>query len=243
MFQHVHSSSRFDRSVPSLFAAASRYNLLAELVTYTEVDKEKREEGIRKANGDVFGLVSGDESNKNDCAISYKKSRFRLIGQEQFLATKIDYTPGGVDLYATIALLEDRSTHKRIIVCVIHLPAHIETDMRRGKSTAKTRAWYRAFARTKRRCNFLMRRHRAVAVLLVADYNLNFKKEWVRNLLKHQAPKYKHTWHNLKVRLGTHGKRIIDATLIRGKMKGSARLFVDDDSSDHRPYVETLVYT
>jgi hypothetical protein len=31
--------------------------------------------------------------------------------------------------------------------------------------------------------------------------------------------------------------------LIRGRMKGYARLFVDDDSSDHRPYVETLVYT
>lgn len=249
-FKHIHSSSLWSRSPATLRTAAERYNEKADLITYTEVQAENREGAVRRANGKEFGFVSGDKSYSNDCAISFRKERFELLHKENFKSTNLFwYNVKGRKRdpqYATIGVFLDKVANKKLVVTVIHLASAVEDPMSKGVSTRRTAAWYSSFRRTKKRSNKLKRKYKAKGILLIADYNLDFKKRWVRALLKSLAPAYRLTWKKVnQIKGGTHYRgRIIDATLIKGKIKvrGSARLMKDDNSSDHRPYIETLVW-
>lgn len=227
----------------SLYRAALSYNAKADLVTYTEVEAERREEAVRKANGTTFGFVSGDITYSNDCAISYRKSRYQLLHSENYKTTNLSYgkrTPQ----YATIAVFLDLLRKKKIVVCVVHLAAGVEGELYKKQRTARTLSWYAAFRGAKARANKLKTAHNAGAVLFISDFNVDFKKRWVRALVKSVAPLYNSTWRVLNVAGGTHGPRIIDATLVKGSVgvKGSAKLLADDASSDHRPYYEILYW-
>ena len=247
-FTHIHSSSLYERSAASLKAAATEYNSVADLVTYTETQAEYRESAIRAANGKEFGFVSGDITYSNDCSIAFRKSKFKLIYKENYKSTNLAYINKRGrkrdPQYATTAVLEDVSNNKRIVVTVIHLAAGVESDLWLKRTTARTRSWYSAFRGAKARANTLKKKFNASAVLFIADFNLDFKKRWARALVKSLAPLYTLTWTKTNVTGGTHGRHLIDATLIRGslKVKGSAVLFADDNSSDHRPYKEVLTW-
>lgn len=248
-FTHIHSSSRYDRSLASLEASAARYNSDAELVTYTEVEFERRERALRRANGKAFGLVSGDESNANDCAIAYSKERFELLYEEQFQnATQVIYRTDGHqrDLpYSTIGIFKDKKNGKVFVVGVAHYASGVEGELYRNDQTYRRAIqWRQSTKNTKKRVNRLAKKYNADARMVVADWNVNFKKAWVRAMVKLIAPSYTNAWTNVNVSGGTHGNRIIDATILRGalKVKGSAKLYADDASSDHRPYIETLVW-
>ena len=248
-FVHIHSSSRYDRSEESLTAAAKKYNKDADLVTYTEVEFEPRERAVRKANGKEFGLVSGDEGHANDSVISYRKSRFKLVYSEMFQNSKqIYYRKDGHqrDLpYSTIAVFDDLETGMRFVVSVSHYASSVEGELHANNQTYRRAIqWRQSTKNSKRRVNQLARKFHADARLVIGDWNVDFKKAWVRAMVKAIAPSYMNTWKNVNVAGGTHGRRIIDATLLRGKMgvKKSAALYPDDPSSDHRPYIETLVW-
>lgn len=244
--RHVHSSSKYDRSAQSLTTAAKWYNERADIVTYTEVEKEFRESAIRKANGKNFGFVSGDESYANDCAISYRHSRFALLHSENYKSTNVPFfDKGGKQKHpqwATTAVLKDKTNGKVLVVTVIHLASGIEGDLRVGRKTKAVLNWFAAFHGAKRRANKLKRRFRADGILFVADFNINFKQLWARTLVNTQAPLYRLTWQNLNFKGGTHGGRVIDGSLIAGRIgvKRTAVLMKDDSSSDHRPYKEEL---
>ena len=246
---HLHSSSRYDRSAASLQAAATRYNRVADLVTYTEVEFEAREKAVRRANGTKFSLITGDISNANDSGISYRRDRFSEVYSEMFKATSRVYkNKGGRTrdvLYATIAVLEDELTGNRLVVAVVHTASDVTGDLNKKNRTPRTLHWFSTIRNVERRINQLARAHKADARLFVADFNIDFKQAWARSLIKSVAPTFSHTWKNLNFKGGTHGNRVIDATLLRGKLKvkGSAKLFSDDVSSDHRPYIETLVWS
>lgn len=247
-FTHIHSSGRFDRSPASATRAARVYNSRADLVTGTEFEAQRRENAIRKANGTAFGFVSGDKSYANDCYVSYKKSRFKLLYSEQFVASRVKYytSPGRLQAwaYTTIAVLEDLTNGKVLVVSVIHLPHAIESDLAKKRRPVRVRKWIDALNNTRTRTNALAVRYKASGRMIVADYNLDFKKAWARALVKSMYPAYHLTWKNVKISGGTLGRRLIDATLLRGRIKtAGARLFKDDDSSDHRPYIEVLEWT
>lgn len=248
-FVHIHSSSRFDRSEASLTAAATKYNKDADLVTYTEVEFENREKAVRKANGKEFGFVSGDEGHANDSVISYRKSRFKLVYSEMFKnSDQIIFTTAGHqrDLpYTTIAVFDDLEAGKRFVVAVSHYASSVESELAKNDQTYRRAIqWRQSTKNSKRRVNQLARKYKADARLVIGDWNVDFKKAWVRALVKAIAPSYTLTWKNVNVAGGTHGRRIIDATILRGKLsvKGSAELYPDDPSSDHRPYREVLVW-
>lgn len=245
-FKHIHSSSFYQRSPGTLFRAAKTYN--ADLVTYTEVQAENREDAVRRANGEEFGFVSGDKSYSNDCVISFKKERFWFLYRENFKSTdKTFFNTKGRERtpqYSTNVVLYDKKADKKLVVCVIHLPAGVEDDLAAKRNVRRTASWYATFRGSKKRANQLRKKYKADGILYVADFNIDFKKRWCRNLVKTLAPAYTLTWKNVNIKGGTHHNRIIDATLVRGKIKvrNSAKLYEDDNSSDHRPYVETLVW-
>lgn len=239
---HIHSSSRYDRSAESLRKAFSEYVKSAALVTFTEVEFEPRE---RALHAPYWKKVTGDESNRNDSAICWDTRRLELVHDEQFpIKGSVFARAGGkkVDqLYATIAVLED-GLGASFVVSVVHLPSSVEGDLAHGRKTGRTSAWYSAVRQVRKRTKTLKRKFKADACMIVADWNIDFKKPWARAVIKAAFPSWKLTWRQVEVRGGTHGKRIIDGTVIKGNysiIKG-AYLIADDDSSDHRPYREIL---
>lgn len=244
-FTHLHSSSRYDRSPESLQAAALRYSLHADLVTYTEVSSKDRKQAVKDAQPKEFNVVVGEYGPKNDCAIAVRGSKFEILHRENFKASGKTFQLMGhltPDLFATTAVIRDRQTLCVFVVTVIHLPASVENDLRLKDRSTRTATWFDAFTRAKHQANKLKRDFDADGILFVADYNINFKRLWARTLVKTLAPGYNLTWRKTHVRGGTHGQRIIDGTLLRGQIRvvGSAELHRDDPSSDHRPYIETL---
>lgn len=249
IIKHIHSSGKFNGSNKTLFAAAKKYNGAADLVTYTEVEFERRENAVRKANGKTFGFVSGDKGNANDCAISYN-SNFKLVYTEMFKATdkRIHMSKNKLrdELYSTIAIFDDIVNGKRLLVCTTHYASSVESDLDKKRYRAERAAqWMDSVPSSIKRANKLSRQYKCDGIIVCGDFNLNFKKKWARALIKSIAPKYSITWTYLPTG-GTHGNRVIDATLIRKnkklKLLSSAKLFEDDNSSDHRPYIEKFIW-
>ena len=244
-FTHIHSSSKWSGTVESLLAAAQGYNLVADLVTYTEVDKGTREAGWREAGGKDFGLVSGDHGGRNDAVIAFRKEKLTLIHSDMVVVPNSGFTrPNGNEsalLYGTLAVFET-TDKKRFAVMVVHLSSSVEGDFAKKTPTERTREWVRAFHILRKALRAAQKEYKCEAAFFIADFNLNFKFKWVRALVKTLAPSFSVTWGAIHSKLGTHGRRVIDATLGRGKFKviRKPRLFKDDNSSDHRPYVEVL---
>jgi len=246
--RHVHSSSRYDRSVASLIQAAKRYKFFADIITWTEVEHQHRELALHEALPN-WRHITGDKSYANDCGISFRPNRFGLKFFDHDRATDSRYPNVKGMLrdpaYATYAVLEDLETGDVVVVAVVHLASSVEGDLRIKRITKRTISWTTGFIGVKRRANRLKKAWKADGVMLVADWNVDFKQAWVRALVKAMAPSYRVTWTDPNsVEGGTHGRRLIDATLLRGRLavRGSARLMRDDKSSDHRPYRERLFW-
>lgn len=241
-FRHVHSSSKFNRSPESLHRAYVGYTQKSDLVTFTEVEFEPREKALRVKG---WGVITGDESNRNDCGICFDESKFSVEHSEQFLVKDSSYakSPGGRKtdpLYATIAVLGSDSGS--LVLAVVHTPSSVEGNIFSKNKVARTIVWFRTARSVKRRVNTLRKKHSATAAMVVADWNVNFKKVSVRALFKALYPAWTMGWRDLNIVGGTHTNRVIDATFVKGKIKviSGARLMADDDSSDHRPYTEQL---
>lgn len=249
--RHVHSSSRFDRSPRSLKGAARRYAKRADLITYTEVEAQPREDSLASLSVLGFGTITGDKSYANDCAIQFRIHRFQLVahGNTSTEAERYANVKGLLrdPAYVTWAVLKDLITGDVLVVAVVHLASSIEGDLAVKRVTKRTMAFLTGFRGTLRIANGLAKKHNADGVMIVADFNLNFKLAWVRALIKTLAPSYRVTWKALAYlpeKAGTHGGRVIDATLMKGRLgtHDGASLMRDDPSSDHRPYRERLFW-
>lgn len=239
-FKHIHSSSRFD-GLESLEASVRRYTSSAQLVTLTEVAEKGHQRVLRKISREAeFGLIAGDNGGADDCAIMYDKNRFELVYTEQFKsANGVKSNPP----HSTIAVLRDIKDGRKFVVTVGHYASGVEGALAKNERTYRRAIqWRRSVANTKNRANQLAKEYDAKACMVVADWNVNFKRAWVRAMVKAIAPSYTNTWTRVNIEGGTYGNRLTDATLLRGRMKvlDTAKLYRDDASSDHRPYIETI---
>ena len=246
--KHLHSSSRYDRVPVSIERAARAYSGSGfDLLTWTEVERPLRRLALARGLGEGWESSHGrGNGNADDCAISWRTSRFRLVHAEQTLATRLRVRRKGSSklrdpLYASYAVLHDVETGKRLAVAVVHLPSAVERDLARRRRTARALQWYAAVRGTKRRLNKLARIYKAHGRLLVADWNVNLKRPWARTLVKAIAPRYTLAWRSFP-RGGTHGRRLIDAAIYRGAISAWSGLWADDKSSDHRPFTTTLTW-
>ena len=134
-------------------------------------------------------------------------------------------------------MLRHKKTGRKVLVSVVHLPSNVEGDWRDG--AYRVFVWRDAQKNWKRIINDLRKQHGG-KVMYVADWNLNFKRLRFRALMKTLYPTLKLTWKPPFGAAGTHHKRIIDATVTNMRIVQKARLIRDDNSSDHRPYLEEL---
>jgi len=123
--------------------------------------------------------------------------------------------------------------HTRII---IHLPSGVEDDLRDGDADgAQARVYRDAIGGLRRLVASI-----DGPVVITGDWNLDLRKQWVRDFLKRHFPEFTPTWRagNLP-ELGTHGSRVIDFSLVRGFSVTAAHVVPDFGASDHRAIRET----
>lgn len=234
-FTHVHSSSRFDRSAESLEKAIEHYISVGSLVTFTEVASEHRERPVKDVPG--WGHVLGDHSGRDDAGIAFDKSVWELV----YKTTKIvDET---MKVGAAFAVLRHKDTDNLLLVTALHLPASVEGRTGFERFSRRGRSWTTALLNWRREYNRLAKQYKVDAVLLAADWNLNIKRRIFLPLFKALLPNMKLVFtHKIIPVGGTHHKRWIDFSFIKGKLKivRFPWLLKDDKSSDHRPYAETF---
>jgi hypothetical protein len=250
-FTHVHSSGRYDATKPSFIKALNTYVGAASLITVTEVHLERREQIMREvAKAHNYGVVTGDGSARDDCGIMYDKEVWEYITgftRKTIPAgayRQVDGTPVQA-AYAVFAVLRHKVSKKKILVTVAHLPPTVEVKGRfsPGRSVSRAAAWRTGQKNWKNAWNLIARNHEVDGVMIVADWNLNIKSYPIRMFLQSLQRGMTLVWGNGPYPSGgTHGRRIIDFTYVRGAVKRIGRpvLMYDDASSDHRPYKELL---
>jgi len=233
-FKHTHLSTRYDRSVEVLRKVVSGYTETADIITLTEVDSERREKALRF---DKWGVVTGDKTGRDDCGILWDESVWWSRHEETFNVTP--YMAGNVG--AAVAILEHKATGKRVLFSVIHLPSSVEGNGR--VAGGRRDEWYDAVNAWRKKCKALARKYKTRRMVLVADWNLNLKARWVRTVVRGLFPLWKFTWDVSKLPAGgTHGSRLIDFTITKGRIKVARRprIHRSHPVSDHRGYDEVL---
>ena len=245
LIRHVHSSGRHDRPAAAQERALHSYAARrADVITLTEQQGATHRRVLaqfQKTTG--YDLAQGIGNGAN-CAILVD-SDWTI---EEVWADKVSNKeqrrgPGGPPPpeYVT-ALIRHKKTKKKALVSVLHLPSNVEGDwFKKGGFSGRVwrvRLWLEAERKWSKHLRKLRKRYKC-KVIMVADWNLNFKRPVFRALMKSLHPKLKLTWKKFR-KAGTHHKRIIDATLTNCKIRAWAYLIDDDPSSDHRPYEEIL---
>ena len=237
---HVHSSSRYDRSPASLHAQAERWDASsADLVTWTEVDGA-RARALHRVSG--WAAYTPDPT---DVAISWRRDRYRALhtGQRRLTEhTYRTYTTGRtVTQWAAAAVLVDRRTHRRVLIVAVHLPAHVQAGPE-FRANTRARVWRTGLEGLHAYAAQLRTRWHPDLVLVAGDWNVDLRRPTWRHQLHAVFPGLRNTRVRPFPADGTdRTRRLIDATLTNGT--GRARLLPDDRSSDHRPYGETITAT
>ncbi|MDF1603412.1 hypothetical protein [Nocardioides sp. YIM 152315] len=223
----AHLSGRYNRPAWLLRRQLRDAAVSADIITVTEVDRPKRGKALRDVPG-FLALRHGGGGDWGESAVLFRDGvwRVRRVGY-YLLARDLDGMRKGQ--VAVLALLEHVSTGRTLLVSVTHTPSGVEAAW----SSARARQ-YRDTSQTWRRLVREWRRdHRPDAELLVADWNLDAHKPWVREHT-HAA------WPGMKQVSpppigGTHGKRLIDWPLTRRVRGVKVRILAKTAASDHRP--------
>lgn len=215
--EHVHSSSRYDRSADSLRTAAHRYARVARLVTWTEVSAPHRSAVLHRMRGWRSYTPDG-----TDVAASWSRSRWKLRHQSAPVLSPHHFTTTGghrsMTQRAAVLLLQRRTDGRRVLLIVAHLPA------RPHESAARGLVWRTALDQLGELVPQLRRRWAPALTLVSADWNVDPRA------VRRAFPGLSLTWRG--------DPPGVDGTYSDGR--GRARSMVDDDSSDHRPYAERV---
>lgn len=214
----------------------------SDLLTITEVDAPARSKQIAERG---WGYVVGNKSPRDESSVAWRKSKFNMIYGRTHRLTKRTYLNDRgwrtAPPYGTFVVLETEG--KKILVGVTHFPWGVVREILAGKKKTQVALSFASqYAGFKRVANRLAKRYDADAVLLTADWNIDIKSVAVRTWFKATAPTYKVNWKAPYPRAGTLGRRLIDISLLRGRIrvKGSPRVLAHDESSDHTPFAQNI---
>lgn len=245
IFDAIHSSSLYTKPEHTLPPVLKKYMNHSSICTGTEVTKNRKQRVKKFADENNYGVLVGSKNYRNDCWILWNKDDWRKVyGENHQIKTGVLYNRFGNQMppnVCTTVILDDRDTKFRTMTSVMHLPAGVEkgSKLRNAKRfvawNIEVRAW-------KRRVNKLAREHKVDGVHMVADWNMDWKKNHVRVLFKTVMPKFKCEWAGKKLPAGgSLYKRLIDFGFTKRQIVCTkAYLFEDDTSSDHRPVGATL---
>lgn len=244
---HLHTSGRFDRSPQSVKDDLEIWLRDGEvdLITATEFKGNRRRDVIANLPG--WDLYNGVEKpGADDVLVAWKESRFELVKkQSTVVSTKKSYRTNGSLIppqRVTDVLLLDKRTHRTLYVSVSHLSSHVEVagGIRNSLRGAVWRESTRNWAKHQRQ---IQKQWRPSGRLLVADWNVNWKKLWFRNYIHLILPAFRSGWRKPWPARGTLGDRLIDIALFNWRrlaLVKKAWVLTRHESSDHRAFREVL---
>lgn len=244
--RHGHSSSKVDRSPKSLaeqVKRATHSDRDANLLTFTEVQTKERAGALTT---DGWGVYA--PHTETDCAVMWDKDEFgkhhahtNVLGSKTF----IDGNGNKKQVICATVVL-DHITGRRLWVSVAHLPSSVQEGDHFSKAQTdadRVACWKSAVDDWKQTRKNQKDKYDVDTSMHVADWNVNLHmSEWRTEVDNRLSPDYfQGTWGHDRPKGGTHGDRLIDATWTNGTFKDTM-LLPDDDSSDHRPYGEIIVW-
>jgi hypothetical protein len=264
-FQHIHCSSRFDRTPAQLEIDLDNWMKTASIVTMTEVGNDRHAAQLaEKGWGYLYvkGAAPGD-----DCGIAWHKRDWDLVKRFDQRISTIRIPRGKVNAqqWFISVLLRGRAMGHTLLVCVTHMPAHLQGRGGQHWGTwdahwkIRKAAYQQAMKNYSTHVKALARKHKADAVLVIADWNLNLKLAWVQHYMNvHWGKDYRQAWKRFPTSGGSrfgkqvvplgapgkgHGDPIIDGTLYHGvEVAVEPNLMTPVRSSDHRPYREEFIF-
>ena len=233
----VGNSSLTSASPRSLLRALLTYTTTANLVITTEVGRDERAAVLGRILG--WGVVRFEDttvSGEDETAISFKRLGWRVIrGESDLLSRQRIARRGGAQARSTDALFENRRTKQRVMVCAFHLPNTEDGQMP---------IWEECVERLAMKADRWESDPSIDAVILVGDWNANWRSPWMRARLREIFPGAEFTWAEGRAPAvgGTHRNNLIDHAIVHGGTITRASLLADDASSDHRAWrmVSTL---
>lgn len=205
-----------------------------EFLSLTEMMSEARAAVLKEFPDYAPARVKGPDG-ADECALLVKLARYVIVSVE---AVKLSELPiprrAGMFDHALVVVVESLvtgSVHTRVVV---HRPSGVEGlfGIRRNDQGACYRDGTAGLVA------LLATIEGRVAV--TGDWNLSLRRRWVRRYLARHFPEFTLTWRpdNFPA-LGTHGRRIIDYSLVRGYSVPAAEVVPDFGASDHRAIRET----
>lgn len=260
-FNHIHCSSRFDRTPASLEHDLDDWMDECSLITLTEVAKDSRASTMREKGWSYYNARR--DTGADECAIGWSNEYWSRgwAGARKLTNTRF-YNLVGTPcrpIYSATTMLKRRSSGHKLLVSVTHMPAHVEGPYHWRTSAyawqARKKAYLEALRSWNTHISAQVRQRNPDAVMIVSDWNLSLKEDWVRDLLRDRFDGYKHAWQRFPTTgssltqeggstawhpLGNSDHdRIIDGTLYKGlKVTREPNLMPRVRSSDHRPYKE-----
>lgn len=260
-FVHIHCSSRFDRSAASLESDLDHWMADSSLVTLTEISSNMRAATMREKGWGYFNAKKSD--GQDECGIAWKLDTWhqthhvtcRLNNDAYY---RLDGRPADPVVSSTVNLKRVDTGH-RLMVSVTHMPAHVEGFGGWRTTEYKWQARKNAYLSSLKNWGVhiadLERKHSPDMVMVVADWNLNLKQDWVRDLIRNNfGENFKQAWKRFPTSGGSlsggpiaplgapgvdYADRIIDGTIFHGgKAWFEPNLLARVNSSDHRPYKE-----
>jgi hypothetical protein len=263
-FNHIHCSSRFDRSIASLESDLDNWMDQASVITLTEIATGGRASAMREKGWDSYNARSTPAAA--ECGIAWRRENWKAQWQgvrklhTQHWIWKERRTLSRIYLHAPAVVIRNTESGHRLLVTVAHMVNGIDGS-NPGFSTvgygweSRKNVFIDCNKTWSRWVHSLIRQKRPDAVLVCADWNVSLKETWFRQFLKtHWGQEFKQAW----VRFPTEGAslhggpvaplgapgvsnhdRIIDGTLYTGlKVSREPNLMATVRSSDHRPYKE-----
>jgi len=242
--RHAHSSSLYSNSPDSLAKqvnrAVSATDPNATILTFTEVGSDKRTQVLKDADPDSWAAWVPSAS---DVGLMWLKGTYSPVWKEAKKLTDKVWTDGQGrkhETYCATALLEHKDG-PTLFLSVCHLPSHVQNGCK-FYDNAQAKAWKGAVNGWSDYWNAKRKQDKPTLAMLVADWNIDFRKSCWRQWVGDKFPSMYCTWGGDRMPpagQGTHGSRLIDATWATTKPT-KAKLLKDDASSDHRPYGEAI---
>lgn len=251
LIDHVHLSGFYGAEEGAVRAAyqsaIDRFG--PDFLTGTECEYPSHKKALASFEG-TYNMRTSSVSYSDDSVILWKADKWKLIHFETFKITNIAYiNEKGLrrdPTYAKIAILENIKTGDRVLVSTCHLPSSVQRGGGFAAHSSRVRAWLSGVKGWRKRRNDLYREYKCDAMLVSADWNVDFHVRALRTAVKVLHPTMKFAL-NVKAlpKGGTHGNRLIDFSLIRGRLRVVNRpvILAKSKASDHAPYREVLALT
>lgn len=235
VWRHVHNSSRFSRSRASLRAAVMSYLVRHNMVTHTEVGNNKRASALRYIPWWGYVHVEDARRGEDECAINFRRTRWRKKGLPK--ADKLSEKPiparNGLFCFSLDQLFEQRRTGQTLMVCAFHLPT---------RGDGQLPIWEDCIDSLVAKVDGWLKDPDIDCIALTGDWNANWRDDDIRRYMRSRFPTGQFTWGGTRMprRGGTHDSRLIDYSVVFNMFITNAGLLPDDDSSDHRPFEESV---